>query len=388
VFILDEPYVSDLLTAAVTRSGRPALATPMACNRLAGTSATLLDSARFAEEARRSGARIYANSENSIGWISEHLADTELPRMIAAFKDKVAFRELLRPIFPDYLFVEVAVSDLDPSAPPLPAPFVIKPAVGFFSLGVHVVESAEAWAAVVSAIRSDVTRAASFYPREVLGLERFIAEEIIEGEEFAVDAYFTSDGEARIVGIMGHLFAGADDVSDRVYYTSPTIIERWREPFTAFLSELGRMADLRDFPVHAEFRVDAEGRIAPIEVNPMRFGGWCAADMAHHAWGINPYRCYLEDTVPEWDSILAQHAGQVTGLVIADFPGTVDRSAIESVDYAGYLARFSNPLELRRVDFRAQPVFAFLFTRVSEADTTELHEVLHADLTGYLRMRD
>ncbi len=387
MFILEAPYVSDFLAATVAESDRPALATPLAIERLAGSSATLLDSAAFADAARHPGTRVYANSENAIGWIAEHLADTELPRMIAVFKDKVAFRELLRPLFPDYRFAEITVSELDPAAPPLPAPFVIKPAVGFFSLGVHVVESEEAWPEVVSAIRSEVVSAASFYPQEVLGLERFIAEEIIEGEEFAVDAYFTATGEARVVGIMGHLFAGADDVSDRVYYTSPAIIERYREPFAEFLSELGRMANLRDFPVHAEFRVDATGRIAPIEVNPMRFGGWCAADMAHHAWGINPYLCYLEDTEPDWDGILAERAGQVTGLVIADFPGSVDRAAIESVDYESYLARFSQPLELRRVDFRAQPVFAFLFTRVDESDTSELQEVLHADLTDYLRMR-
>lgn len=387
MFILDEPYVSDFLAAAVATSGRPALATPMALERLAGTAATLLDSAEFAAAARRPGARIYANSENSIGWIAENLADTELPRMIAAFKDKVAFRELLRPLFPDYRFAEICIADLDPASPPLPAPFVIKPAVGFFSLGVHVVESAEAWPATVSAIRSEVQSAASFYPEQVLGLERFIAEEIIEGEEFAVDAYFSADGEARVVGIMGHLFAGADDVSDRVYYTTPQIVERWREPFEEFLSELGRLADLRDFPVHAEFRVDSAGRIAPIEVNPMRFGGWCAADMEHFAWGINPYLCYLEDTAPDWDRILEQHAGEATGLVIADFPGTIDRSAIESVDYEAYLARFSAPLELRPTDFRRQPVFAFLFTRVPASDLSELHEVLHADLTPYLRMR-
>ncbi len=387
MFILDDPYVSDFLAATVAASARPALATPMARERLAGSAATLLDSAAFAQAARRPGARIYANSENSIGWIAEHLADTQLPRMIAAFKDKVAFREMLRPLFPDYRFAEVRVTDLDPAAPPLPAPFVIKPAVGFFSLGVHVVESSEAWPAVVSAIRSEVRTAADFYPSEVLGLERFIAEEIIEGEEFAVDAYFSATGEARVIGIMGHLFAGADDVSDRVYYTTPEIIERWREPFTAFLSELGRIAELRDFPVHAEFRVDSAGRIAPIEVNPMRFGGWCAADMAHFAWGINPYLCYLDDTEPEWDRILTEHAGEATGLVIADFSASIDRAQIESVDYDAYLARFSAPLELRPTDYCRQPVFAFLFTRVPADDMSELHEVLHADLSCYLRMR-
>jgi hypothetical protein len=103
--------------------------------------------------------RLRVNTAGST--FAPHLADTDLPRMITAFKGKVAFRELLRPLLPEYRFAEVSVADLDPAFPPLPAPFVIKPAVGFFSLGVHVVESADAWPATVSAIRSEAESAAS-----------------------------------------------------------------------------------------------------------------------------------------------------------------------------------------------------------------------------------
>jgi hypothetical protein len=388
LFILEEPYISEFLALTVAESSRPVLATPFASRRLNGTTASLLQSPAFAEQARQPGARIYSNSENAIAWVAENLTDTALPRMITVLKDKIAFRELLRPSFPDYPFAEVCVADLDPAVLPLPVPFVIKPAVGFFSLGVHVVERAEAWPDTVAAIREDVERAARFYPPEVLGLERYVAEGIISGEEFAVDAYFSATGEPVLVNIMGHLFASDTDVSDRVYYSSPALIEQWREPFERFLGELGRLADLRDFPVHAELRVDEHGRIAPIEVNPMRFGGWCAADMTHHAWGENPYRLYLEDRRPDWDRILSEREGRAVGLVIADFPGSVDRGAIESVDYDRFLSRFSRPLELRPIDFRRYPVFAFLFTEVAENDMGELREVLGEDLTGYLSMRE
>lgn len=387
MFILDEPYVSEYLKAVVADSGLPVLETPMATQQLTGTDAQLLSSAEFAHRAIESGERIYTNSENAIGWLVENLGETDLPRQIAALKDKVRFRELLREMHPEFVFHEVRLDDLDKVDPStLSKPFVIKPAVGFFSLGVHVVESDEAWPGILQTLHSDVERSAAFYPEQVLEMNRFIIEQMVEGEEFAVDAYFRGNGEPVIVDIMGHLFASEEDVSDRVYYTSPTLIETWREPLREYLAEVGRLAGLHDFPVHAEIRVDSAGRLTPIEINPMRFGGWCAADMAWWAYGFDPYSHYLDDTEPDWDRILAERSGQACGLVVADIPTDIDLKRIRSVDYEAFTARFSEPLDLRRTDFNRQPVFAFLFTKVAEDDMSELEAVLHADLREYLRV--
>ena len=38
---------------------------------------------------------------------------------------------------------------------------------------------------------------------------------------------------------------------------------------------LAKLAGLKNFPLHTEVRVNEKGEIIPIEVNPMRFGGWC-----------------------------------------------------------------------------------------------------------------
>ena len=130
--------------ATVVELGLPVLDTPMARRRLFGPLAVpLCADDVFAAAASRAGARLYSNSENAIGWIAEHLARSDLPRKIGLFKDKIAFRELVADLYPDYRFVGLPLSGLrafDPSS--LRAPFIVKPAVGFFSLGVHVVESA------------------------------------------------------------------------------------------------------------------------------------------------------------------------------------------------------------------------------------------------------
>ena len=101
----------------------------------------------------------------------------------------------------------------------LRAPFIVKPAVGFFSLGVHVVASAAAWPAVVDEIEGEVRALGTLYPEQVLDLDHFVVEEVIEGEEFAVDAFYDADGEPTLVNVYAHLFSSADDVSDRVYFT-------------------------------------------------------------------------------------------------------------------------------------------------------------------------
>ena len=386
MFILEEPYVSDLLVDTVTGLGLPVLDTPIARRRLPGASSHLVvGDDEFAAVAAAPGARVYSNSENSIGWIAGHLGHTDLPRRIELFKDKIAFRDLVADLYPDYRYVGVPAGELrsfDPAR--LRAPFVVKPAVGFFSLGVHVVESPAVWPSVVEEIEREVQAVGSLYPRQVLDLQRFVVEEVIEGEEFAVDAYYDADGVPVVVDVYAHLFASADDVSDRVYLTNAETVERLAPPAVEFLAEIGRRAGLADFPVHAELRRDAAGNVAPIEVNPLRFGGWCATDLAHFAYGVDPYRSYLLDERPDWPRLAAETSGRTTALVISDLPSTVDLAGIGGVDYERFAARFSTVLELRPTDYSRYPVFAFTFVEVPSDDLSELHEVLGADLRQYL----
>jgi hypothetical protein len=389
VFILEEPYVSDFLAATAAELALPVLDTPMARRRLpAGSTALLTAADDFARAAARPGARVYTNSENALAWIGERLGDTELPRRVRLLKDKVAFRALLADLYPDYRYESVTATglrDFDPAR--LRSPFVVKPAVGFFSLGVRVVESAAAWPAALAALERDVEALAAVYPSQVLSLDRFVAEEVIAGEEFALDAYFDGEGEPVLIDIYAHLFASATDVSDRVYLTSADIVARLAPPALAFLAELGRRAELADFPVHAELRIDGAGRVAPIEVNPLRFGGWCATDLAHFAYGVNPYRCYLLGERPDWDRLAARAAGRTTALVVADLPTSVDLAGIAAVDYERFADRFSRVLEMRPTDFNRYPVFAFTFVDVPSDDLSELRAVLGADLREYLRLR-
>lgn len=397
MFLLEAPYVSEFLKKSVLESKAPVLDNAVARAALAGTGAALTPPQEFARLLRQGQGRLYSNSENCIQWVEEHLADTELPGRIALLKDKARFRDLVRDLYPDFRYCELQLEELagfDPAS--FPKPFVVKPAVGFFSLGVHKVHADEEWPGIVRAIQEEVRTVRDMYPAQVLDLGRFVVEECIEGEEFAVDAYFDAQGEPVILNIFTHLFASRTDVSDRVYYTSARIIRTWEEQFRGLLAEVGRRAGLRDFPVHAELRVDTrEGEAckwagqqcaAFIEINPMRFAGWCCTDLAHFAYGLNPYKHYLEQTRPDWDALLQGREDKVWSLVVADIHPDVDRAAIASVDYAAFTAAFAKPLELRPVDWKQYSAFAFLFAETPESDLSELTAILQADLRRYIRM--
>lgn len=387
MFILDAPYVSPQLKAAARRLQRPVLAN--ACASGLGEGLALLGDAEFAAHWRHTpGARLYTNSENCLGWVQEHLADTALATQVVAMKDKLRFRELLAAADPDFRFRELRLGELDSFDPAsFGTPFVIKPAVGFFSLAVEVVERVADWPAAASRLQRAAARFRGLYPEVVLDLDRFVVEQVIDGDEFAVDAYFDGEGAVTIVDVMEHPFAHGGDVSDRVYRVRPAVIERTHDVFVRQLEAFGRQAGLRDVPIHVEFRIDASGTVRPIEANPLRFGGWCATDIASHAWGFCPYAMFQENRRPDWGRLCDERRGTTTALIVADLPADLDRARVEAIDYEAFTARFTEPLELRKVEDPRQPVFAFLFVRVRDDELDQLDEVLHADLMQYVRLR-
>lgn len=384
MFILEDPYVSPQLAAAARVAGVPVLDTAQA----RAAELDVVDDAAFARAWREDpNARLYTNSENAIPWIQGHLADTPLPAQIETMKDKVRFREVLRDLDPDYRFVEVrrdALLDADVSV--FGGRFVAKPAVGFFSLGVEIVERADDWPATAKRLQAAADRFEGLYPDAVLDLDRFVLEQVIEGDEFAVDAWYDRDGAVTIVNVYEHPFAHGADVSDRVYRVSPAVIERTHDVFVEHLRAFGARAGLQNVPIHVEFRIDPAGTVRPIEANPMRFGGWCAADITSHAWGFCPYGSFLRSERPDWDRLCTVQRGSTTALIVADLPPDLDRNRIVRINFDAFTGQFREPLELRPVLDPRQPVFAFLFVRVRDEELDQLDAILEADLTRFVTL--
>ncbi|MBA4384018.1 MAG: ATP-grasp domain-containing protein [Anaerolinea sp.] len=387
MFFVDEPFISDFFKNTIRDHQIPVVNTNAAkkLNLLPGTKLYSEDQAKkIAGES--DSLLFYSTSENSIGWISKNLAFSDLPKKIEQFKNKAKFRELTQSMFPKFYFKEVPINDLESiKFVELPLPFIIKPNVGFFSMGVHKVNSAEDWKKTKIAIQEEIEQMHGLYPDEVLDTGSFIIEQCIEGDEFAVDAYYNSTGEPVILNILHHTFSSESDVSDRVYTTSKDIIENNLGEITEFVGKIGLLTNTINFPVHIELRRDKEGTILPIEVNPMRFGGWCSTpDLAYAAYGINPYLYYYTQQKPNWTELLNGKEGKLFSVVVLDNSTGKKGDEITSFDFDKLLSSFEKPLELRIIDYKKYPVFAFMFTETNEENINELKYILNSNLTEFI----
>ena len=387
MILLEKPYISEFLLQTLEKGSIPVVQTQLAGEIASGRNLNLLHESEVISKFNGSGnPLLYTNSENSISWIEKNLHHTQLPEKIKLFKNKADFRDLLSDLYLGYFYKRLElknISTLDISG--FSFPFIIKPAVGFFSLGVYKVEKPEEWSETVRVILGEIDQIKDLYPPEVLHTGEFIIEECIEGDEFAVDCYFSREGKPVILNIMKHIFASGKDVNDRVYITSKEIVEQYLPPLTDFLAEIGKRAVLSNFPAHVEVRITAEGKVAPIEVNPLRFGGWCSTpDLAWYAFGFNIYEYLFSQRIPDWKSLLEGREGLVYSNIVLNNSTGIEGKQIQSFDYELLLTGFEKPLELRKADFGKFPLFGFLFCETRQENMKELYEILYSDLTAYV----
>ena len=386
MLILDKPYISDFLEETIIELELPVLKNESIEEFDLSQEINFLTEEEFIKKSKNSKNFIYSNSENPINWIANNLSFTGLPERINNFKDKFKFRELIQDIYPNFYYQKISFNNLDEiDISKIDKPFIIKPAVGFFSMGVYKVNNDDQWKEVVANLKEEVELMAERYPNEVINSNKFIIEENIEGREFAVDIYYNDLGEPVILNIFEHLFSSGDDVSDRVYITSKEIIEKYHKTFLKFLAKIGELVNLRNFPMHVEFRVDKEENVIPIEINPMRFAGWCTTDIAYYAYGINVYQYFFEQKSPDWNEILKDKEDKVYSIVVADLPKDIVVDEIKKIDYNKFLSHFEKPLKLRKIDYAKHGVFAFIFAETSLENRSELEEILNSDLKEYIK---
>lgn len=387
MILIDQPYVSNFLINTIKENQFPIVATNAAKSIITDNSLHWISEEEAIKQYKlNQNIRLYSNSENAINWIENNLSFSELPKKIQLFKNKIAFRELLKDQFPEYFFKGIPFNNLKNfPVSQLQFPLIIKPAVGFFSLAVHKIDTVKEWNEIINNIDTEVETFKNMYPKEVVDISNFIVEEYIAGEEYAVDCYFDSNGKVVILNILHHIFSSSKDVSDRVYSTSQKIIETHLKNFETFLQTVSNKAQLKNFPMHVEVRVDANGKIIPIEINPLRFGGWCTTgDISSYAFGINSYEYFMHNKVPNWTEIFKNKPAKIYSLIVLDNNSGIASNSIKSFNYNLLLKDFENPLEVRKVDYKKYGVFGFLFTETGAENQQELKNILTSQLLKFI----
>ena len=382
MIILEKPYVSAPLVAYLEEKQIPVLHNDMAeVLKQQGHRLNLLDDKAFVEKYEQSH-QLYAVSENALVWLYAQLPESELVKKVKILKDKAAFRRICQQIYPDFYYKEVemkALRSLNPDE--LPLPLVLKPAVGFLSVGVYIVRDKAEWQAALDDIDRNFAKQCAVFPDTVVRSEKFVLEQFIEGEEYAVDAYYDAEGKPNIINIFHHIFKSETDVSDRLYCMSKQIFESNYPAFNQFCIDLNGAIGLRNFPMHVEFRVDKNtGRAIPIEVNPLRFAGMCLNDLTRHTCGLLPVQAFFEGTRPDYATMWNGIENDVFSFVVLDKPYDTNRK----LDFERIKRHFHGVLETRDIMNPAMSIWGFLFTQTAPEHKAELQEILHSTLEEFM----
>ena len=389
MFLIDYPYASELLMQTSCDIKVPMIKTESAM-KLIGTTPRVLtveEKDTLEQLKKEKEPKIYCNSENSIAWIQKNLKHTHLPDLIDLCKDKFKFRQLLKPVYPDFKFAEDSFDNLPNfDVEQFGFPFIIKPVTGFFSLGIHVVENYKEWEQILVDLKKEMKEAENIFPKEVLDSNRFLLEELIDGKEYAVDAFFKADGTPEIVNIYEHVFASGKDVSDRLYFTSKKVFDVGYDKFMNVLKALSKEGKFRNFAMHIEFRINSQGVAIPIEANPMRFAGFCMGDMTQYSHGFNPYEAYFKEEVPDWrDSFKGKENKQYNATIASH---GIHPDKVLEVDYDAFQKGFNNLLHMHKIDYHKYPVFAFAFSEVDEKNTTEMEYFLKSNMCEFMKCKN
>lgn len=380
MFILEKPYISETLKNTIKENNWKILDNGIISDEDIKNIISEEAENLFKDE---KNPLIYSNSENAITWILDKLPKSDLSDYIKLFKDKIEFRKLLKNLYPNFYFKTVEFKDIKNIKPSeIKFPVIIKPAVGFLSFGVHAINNENEWDETINSLQKEMEVASSMYPKHVINSSMFIIEELIEGDEFAIDAYYDKDGEAVILNIFEHPFFDEKDVSDRIYIMSKKIMEKYYDKFQKLLSSIGKLKNIKLFPMHIEVRVTKTGDVVPIEINPMRFAGWCTTDVANYAWGINVYDYFYNQKRPNWDEILKNHDDKIYYFSMAEVPSEINKNEINGFEYEKFLANYSNILELRKIEYKNNPLFAIIFGSLD--DENEIKHILGLKTKNYI----
>lgn len=382
MIILEEPYVSNVLLKTVERLKIPILKNEKTRKIQENYRLNLMDAGEF-KKTYKEDEKLYTNSENALDWIYKNLSNDRKIQTIRMFKNKAEFRTVIKESYPELYYKTLLYNQLsDFDIKKIKLPIILKPNQGFFSLAVYTIYTNEDWARAIKEIKKLVREKANPFNEDVISHSEYIIEEYIKGDEYAVDGYYDEKGSVIILNIFKHIFSSETDVSDRLYITNSKIIETYIEPLEEILNKVNKNSEIKNFPFHFEVRIEEE-KIVPIEMNPLRFAGWCTTDIAYYAYGINTYEYFFKNEKPDWATIFKQKKNKSYAMVIMDRTNN-SKNEKRKFNYKKLENNYSNILELREVDYKTDSIYGFMFLDISLKQEECYEKILKEDFDRFL----
>ncbi len=328
-----------------------------------------------------SSDKVYVPSETSLSIVMDRMQDRSYVAGIDKLKNKYFCREVLSSIYPDFYYTKASLADI-PSLKLGDKKVVIKPLKGFFGTGVRIADKDTDLRRLAYEMNLEVESNAKFFPESILSKDEYIIEEFITGDEYAVDMFFDEQGKPAIMNIYFHPEPVIPEYFHLMYYTNKDIFDLYLETFISFFTELNGVLNLKSFPIHAEFKQQA-GVMVPIELNPMRYGGFGLADLTFHSYDFHPITAYFDDKPVDWSAIWQFRKQQNYAWILA-YNGKDAHLEVQKPKHEEFIQRLSGNSEVLdyvHLNHKTNPVFALAYLRNNNIH--QLKELLSTEFNDF-----
>lgn len=309
--------------------------------------------------------KLYVPSQSSLEFVIERTHCPKRLRTIELLSDKYQCRSMMKPLFPEFYFETKKLSEIKEEMFIKGRKYIIKPSKGFFGMGVKIIDNPADIYGQVDEIQRELDFNSQFFSESVFSREDMIIEQFIEGDEYAVDMFYSEKGEPVIVSITYHPMPLKKEYHHVLYYTNNHIFQQLYPQIESFFTRLNSILNIHSFPIHAEFKLERGDLLLPIELNPLRYGGFGLADLSYYAYGQCPYFSFFHDQKYNWKAIWNEHRQKKYYAWVLAYNGTgMDMEKIDILNAHAKLQAFMGdkpPLYYQELDYRNNPVFAIVY---------------------------
>lgn len=324
--------------------------------------------------------KVLVPSETSLAITMERMKDKEYVEGINKLKNKYFCREVLSSLYPDFYFKKVSVEGV--SSLKLDRKVIIKPLKGFFGTGVREADATTDMSLLALDMQREVESKTSFFSDSVLTKDEYIVEEFVTGDEYAVDMFYDESGKPQIMDIYLHPEPEIKEYFHLMYRTNRDIFEQYLALFESIFVEVNKILKLKSFPIHAEFKLQS-GKMVPIEMNPMRYGGFGLSDLTYNSFSFQPITYYFNDEKVDWQDIWSTRLDNNYAWILA-YNGNkvnVENSKPNHTLFKKYLENNSEIIDYVELDHRKNPVFALGY--VMNKDLGKLEKLLTTEFNNF-----
>ncbi len=315
--------------------------------------------------------KVCIDSEAAIELVTSRIDYPAKHQAVKLLKDKYAFRQMLRDMYPQYQYQLVKASEIQGLQ--IDQKSIIKPVKGVFGTAVKIINSDTDLTRLSEKLQSELLKNKSVFTEGVLSQEDFIIEQYIEGEEYAVDMFYNSVGDTCITNIYHHPIPANRCYLHIIYYASKAVFDRIYTKAKSFFAALNKILNVTNLAIHGEFKLDGE-ELVPIELNSLRFGGMGLGNMVFHSLGVNPYLYFLNDVEPNWQLLWHDKEQDIFTFFIAYNGVNVDL-ANHKPNYSLLEQQFTQILFKQYFDYQHQLVFGIYCLKESSQNLPKLLEI-------------